>query len=59
MDIAASCLGLGGLLIEHRDNHEEGCALLREAVHRYSEMGMPEAQQARETLLRLRCVESA
>ena len=56
-DIAESSLALGRLLIEHRGNREEGCALLREAVQCYTTMGMPEAQEARETLQRLGCGE--
>jgi hypothetical protein len=52
-EIADSCLAFGQLLIEHHDNREESCALMREAVQRYTEMGMPEAKEARETLQRL------
>jgi hypothetical protein len=55
LDIAESCFALGRLLIEQRGNREEGCALLREAVQRYTQMGMPEAQESRTTLQRLGC----
>jgi tetratricopeptide (TPR) repeat protein len=57
LDIAESCLALGRLLIEQRGNREEGCALLREAVQRYTTMGMPEAQEAREAQQRLGCTQ--
>ncbi len=57
LEIAETCLALGRVLIERRGNSEEGCPLLREAVQRYTKMGMPEAQEARETLQRLGCSE--
>jgi tetratricopeptide (TPR) repeat protein len=56
-EIAEFGLALGRLLIERRGNREEGCALLREAAQRYTNMGMPEAQEARETLQRLGCAQ--
>jgi tetratricopeptide (TPR) repeat protein len=52
-DTAESCLALGRLLAEELGRYDEGVALLREALDRYTNMGMPEAQEARETLERL------
>ncbi len=43
---AAAAISLGGFLIEERDDCEEGCALVSEAVRLYAEMGLRLAEKA-------------
>ncbi|WIG58100.1 MAG: hypothetical protein OJF49_000845 [Ktedonobacterales bacterium] len=50
--VAMSC---GELLILHRGNRDEGCALLQQAIAIYHAMGVPDEAQARETARRLGC----
>jgi len=45
----------GVYLIEQQDKHEEGCALLEQALRLYAEMGLPREQEVRETAQRLKC----
>ena len=52
----ATLLGiLGEFLITKRGKREEGCAMLEEAARLYEEMGVPGAEEARETAKRLGC----
>lgn len=50
--IASALLALGRLLVEQFARREEGSRLLREAVERYAEMGLPGEQEARDILRR-------
>jgi hypothetical protein len=55
-DVADSLLELGRFLVARRDNRDEGCRMLREAVHLYAEMGLPDQEaDAQETLRDLGC----
>jgi tetratricopeptide (TPR) repeat protein len=55
-DVADSLLELGRFLVARRDKRDEGCRMLREAVHLYAEMGLPDQEaDAQETLRDLGC----
>jgi tetratricopeptide (TPR) repeat protein len=58
-ELAEAQLALGRLLGERLDRRQEGCPLLLEAARRFAEMGMPEAEDAREAVARLGCAEEA
>ncbi len=48
-------LQLGALLITQLDQKERGCALLAEAIRIREELGLPGAEEARETARQLGC----
>jgi hypothetical protein len=55
-DIADSLAALGRFLLEHqRDTRGKGCQMLQDVAALYELMGVPGAEQARETARRLGC----
>jgi tetratricopeptide (TPR) repeat protein len=54
-DIADSLSTLGIFLLEHERNRDEGCQMLAEAARLYDQMGIPGADEARETARQLGC----
>ncbi|HEY7019572.1 MAG TPA: tetratricopeptide repeat protein [Ktedonobacterales bacterium] len=54
-NIASMSSALGELLIVHRNKRDEGCQMLAEAARLYDQMGIPGAEEARETARRLGC----
>jgi tetratricopeptide (TPR) repeat protein len=52
---ATAALALGTLLVSHRNQREEGCRLIQEAVTIRHELGLPDEQEARETARQLGC----
>ncbi|MEO7003622.1 MAG: tetratricopeptide repeat protein, partial [Ktedonobacterales bacterium] len=50
---------LAGLLLEHRPQSSDGCALLQRAITLYHQMELPDEERARETALRLGCATTA
>ncbi len=54
-NVAMGSLILGQLLITKRGNQAEGCAMLHEAERLFTQMGMPQAQDARDLIRELGC----
>jgi tetratricopeptide (TPR) repeat protein len=57
VNYAAALLAYGAFLIEHQEEHDEGCTMLLEAVQLYAKMGLPNEKVAREKMQRLGCKE--
>jgi hypothetical protein len=54
-DVADSYAYLGEFLISKRRKREEGCQMLSEAARLYETMGVPGAEEVRDTARRLVC----
>jgi hypothetical protein len=57
VEIAYAQLALGRLLAEWLNRREDGCPLLLQAARSFTEMGMPEANEAQEAADRIGCTE--